>query len=371
MLPLMAIDVVIPLFNGGRYIEETLEGAFVQGAELGDVVVIDDGSTDDGVERVRRFGRGIRVLSSQPGVRPRRTGLLATARPLVAFLDQDDVWHPEHLERLLAALDAEPTAPASASAVMTFQDGDLPRHELRSGKPRKIDPWEQWPFGCPIWTPSSVLFRRAPLVAVEAWNRAPKSDWQAYLRIARHAPIVGTRSATCAYRLHPGDRPGVRRPDGPSRLDSTVWAVEAAFELRMATEDDETARATLERRYAVYGEYITLLRALEHGDEDQVGASARALEHDLTPESDRFLFKIVEHAFYLCRSDDGLDETLRLQRDFLDRLKSALPDDALLMRGVSLAQTRQAGARRRRFFRYLLKGRWPTALRGLAGSERR
>ena len=52
----MPIDVVIPLYEGGRWIEETLASVFAQGDMLGEVVVVDDASTDDGPERVRALG---------------------------------------------------------------------------------------------------------------------------------------------------------------------------------------------------------------------------------------------------------------------------------------------------------------------------
>jgi len=365
----MAVDVVIPLFNGGPYIEETLEGVFAQSVELGEVIVVDDGSSDDGCERVRRFGESVRLLACRPDLRPRQTGLLATTGPLVAFVDQDDVWHPDHLASLVAALDAEPAAPAAVSAVMTFLDGDRPAYALRPGELGRIDPWDSWPFGCPIWPPSAVLFRRAPLVEVGAWRREPAPDWQAYLRIARLAPIVSTPSATCAYRLHPGGRPGVRRPDGPSRLERMGHAVVAAYEHRMATEDDEAMCARMRRRRGAYGNFDTFLRALDQRDVSRASVAAQALEQDLVPESDTYLIQLLEHAAYLCRPDDHADEIRRFRRDFLGRIASVLPDGARRTRCAALALAPSSSVRWRRLVRYLLKGRWPSALRVLVKAE--
>lgn len=103
-----ALTVVLPLYNGAATIAETLDS--VRGQTLPDieVIVVDDGSSDDGVARVRAHAVGASLLE-QPhlGVAVARNRGLAAARGRwVAFLDQDDLWHPAHAARTVGWLEA-------------------------------------------------------------------------------------------------------------------------------------------------------------------------------------------------------------------------------------------------------------------------
>lgn len=105
-----AVSVVIPLYNGSSYIAETL--ASVQRQTLADVevIVVDDGSDDGGTRIVRDHPVGARLVEqSHLGVAIARNRGLGLARGRwVAFLDQDDLWHPTHLQRAVTWLDARP-----------------------------------------------------------------------------------------------------------------------------------------------------------------------------------------------------------------------------------------------------------------------
>jgi hypothetical protein len=105
-----SVSVVVPLFNGAEHIAETLTSIHRQTLPASQVIVIDDGSTDDGAEIARAHPLGATVVS-QPnsGVAVARNhGLSLVAGEWVAFLDQDDLWHPEHLQRSLSWLDEHP-----------------------------------------------------------------------------------------------------------------------------------------------------------------------------------------------------------------------------------------------------------------------
>ena len=107
-LPLATI--VIPLFNGAAYIEETLTS--IERQTLGDfeVIVVDDGSTDDGPRLARSHPLGVMLVEqAHLGVAVARNRGLALAQgQWIAFLDQDDLWHPSHLERAVRWLEAHP-----------------------------------------------------------------------------------------------------------------------------------------------------------------------------------------------------------------------------------------------------------------------
>ncbi len=99
-----AVSVVIPLRDGARHLPAALESVRAQSAPVAEIVVVDDGSTDDGPEIARRFGA--RVVSS-PGHgagAARNAGARIACGPWLAFLDADDLWMPRRIEAGLAAV---------------------------------------------------------------------------------------------------------------------------------------------------------------------------------------------------------------------------------------------------------------------------
>lgn len=106
-----AVSVVIPLYNGSAYIAETLTSVERQTLHDIEVIVIDDGSDDGGPDVVRGHPVGARLVEqSHLGVAVARNRGLALARGRwVAFLDQDDLWHPSHLERAVHWLAERPS----------------------------------------------------------------------------------------------------------------------------------------------------------------------------------------------------------------------------------------------------------------------
>lgn len=99
-----AVTLVIPLYNGAPFIAETLDSVLAQSTRPAEVIVVDDGSSDGGPEVVRNHPVGARLIEqSHLGVAVARNhGLLETRTRWVTFLDQDDLWHPSRLERMLA-----------------------------------------------------------------------------------------------------------------------------------------------------------------------------------------------------------------------------------------------------------------------------
>ena len=104
------VTVVVPLYNGAEHIAETLTSIHRQTYPPAEVIVIDDGSTDGG-DAIARDHPVRATVVSQPnrGVAVARNhGLSLGSGSWVTFLDQDDLWHPDHLRRAVAWLGAHP-----------------------------------------------------------------------------------------------------------------------------------------------------------------------------------------------------------------------------------------------------------------------
>jgi teichuronic acid biosynthesis glycosyltransferase TuaG len=105
-------SVIIPVYNVGAYIEQTLASVFAQTYTDFEAIVIDDGSTDDTAEQVHRFSdqvalRYICQANAGPAA-ARNTGMEMAKGKFIAFLDADDLWHPKKLETHLELLQHSP-----------------------------------------------------------------------------------------------------------------------------------------------------------------------------------------------------------------------------------------------------------------------
>lgn len=112
------ISVVIPLYNKEEHILDTLNSIYEQSVQPDEVIVIDDGSTDNGVALAQQSGhKNLRVICQKnQGVSvARNNGVSLAKNDYVAFLDADDVWLPFYLEQMIALIKKYPKAGMYAS----------------------------------------------------------------------------------------------------------------------------------------------------------------------------------------------------------------------------------------------------------------
>jgi len=100
-----AISAIIPLYNGARFIEPALRSVLAQSTPPQEIIVVDDGSTDDSPAVIQALAEQypITLLSKHNGGQSsaRNLGVAHSTGDLIAFLDQDDLWYPHHLEQLV------------------------------------------------------------------------------------------------------------------------------------------------------------------------------------------------------------------------------------------------------------------------------
>jgi glycosyltransferase involved in cell wall biosynthesis len=121
-MPADPLAVVVPLYNGAAFISETLDSLAFQAVPVSEVIVVDDGSDDDGPEIARSHDLGPRVITQahQGVAAARNRGALATDAHYVAFLDQDDLWLPRRHGRILDFLDENPDCRALVTTERSF-----------------------------------------------------------------------------------------------------------------------------------------------------------------------------------------------------------------------------------------------------------
>jgi glycosyltransferase involved in cell wall biosynthesis len=100
------ISCIVPVFNGERYLGESLDSIFEQTYRPLQVIVVDDGSADRTAEIGRSYGSRILLLQQPNGgsAAAKNQGISVAEGEYIAFLDADDVWHPDKLARQIARL---------------------------------------------------------------------------------------------------------------------------------------------------------------------------------------------------------------------------------------------------------------------------
>ena len=102
-LPRFAVTVVIPAYNYARYLPQAIDSVLKQDYSSFEVVVVDDGSTDNTADVVAQYGQQVRYIQQTNAglAAARNTGIRAAQHNYVAFLDADDQWLPEFLKRIM------------------------------------------------------------------------------------------------------------------------------------------------------------------------------------------------------------------------------------------------------------------------------
>lgn len=104
---MLAVSVIIPTFNGAQFIGRTLDSILQQDYPPAEIIVVNDGSTDDTASVVRTYAPGVRLIDIENGgpTGARLTAVRAAKSEWLAFCDSDDLWHPDHLSGLVGLAD--------------------------------------------------------------------------------------------------------------------------------------------------------------------------------------------------------------------------------------------------------------------------
>jgi len=124
------ISLIIPAFNASRYLREAIDSALLQTIRPRQVIVVDDGSADNTLEIARSYGDAVTVIASSHGgiSSARNRGIKEADQPLIAFLDADDCFISNKLQRQVQSLSEHPEALLSLCRVRDFWSPELPHH---------------------------------------------------------------------------------------------------------------------------------------------------------------------------------------------------------------------------------------------------
>jgi len=201
------VSVIIPTHNRPQRLANAIRSVLAQTEKDLEIFVVDDGSDDDAAERVvlqfnDRRVRYVRVAHPQGPAAARNVGLIKSAAPYVAFLDDDDEWLPEKLERQLSMLarDAQPVGVYTARFTIDERRGTTTatrfpgRFLARAGRN--------------IVTTSSILLKRSCFDVVGLFDEAlfVAEDFDMWIRIAERFDLIYLDEPLVTYFVHSGYR---------------------------------------------------------------------------------------------------------------------------------------------------------------------
>jgi glycosyltransferase involved in cell wall biosynthesis len=202
-LPL--VSVIIPTYNYGRFVTEAVDSALSQTYEKREVIVVDDGSTDDTRQILKPLlDRIVYIHQVNQGLSAaRNTGIKAAQGKLIALLDSDDVWHPRKLEVQVEYLLQHPEVDLVASEHFTDQRSEWPALHNANLSPT-IYTLEDV-LGTAHFAPSAALIRRTCLDEVGLFDVSLRcvEDRDMWVRLASRHRLAKLPLPLLWYRLHP------------------------------------------------------------------------------------------------------------------------------------------------------------------------
>jgi glycosyltransferase involved in cell wall biosynthesis len=207
----MLISVVIPAWNAAEYLREAIQSVLSQAHRPFEIIVVDDGSTDNTREVCESFGAQVRYIYQEndgtKGGGARARGIREARGEFVALLDQDDRWRPTKIERQLAALAAHPDAGIVFTRARTIDEAGRVT-DAKEGLPGGVVRMSAREAFHHLLTenhycPASALVRREFIGTPPGTD--PRTvgcaDWELWFLVAREHPVVVLDEALTDYRL--------------------------------------------------------------------------------------------------------------------------------------------------------------------------
>lgn len=199
----VSVSIITPCYNGGRFLQATLESALAQTRPPLEIIVIDDGSTDNSAVIAERFGPPVRVVR-QPNhgeSHARNRGLEEARGTHVLFLDADDLLAPESLAHLAGALDGVPGAVALMGCSWFTSDPEKPERAMELPYARFYPEIIESNFGPPLcWlAPVEVVRKAGGFCEPLKWFE----DWDLWWRVGLDEPrLIAIPYIGARYRQH-------------------------------------------------------------------------------------------------------------------------------------------------------------------------
>ncbi|MEZ4618577.1 MAG: glycosyltransferase [Caldilineaceae bacterium] len=265
------VSVIIPNYNHAQYLSAAIESVLAQDYQPIEIIVVDDGSTDNSRAVVAQFGDKVRPLwQENRGLSAaRNTGIHAARGVYIGLLDADDMYEPHFVSTLVAQLEATPTASGIYCGYQFVDQNNrpLPQIEARSIGAEQL---HQALADGNFLVPEAMLLRRTCYAQVGPFDEALRAceDWDMWLAVTKAHKVIGTNQILTRHRILSGSM-----STDPGRMLHNRLAVLAKH---FGSEPVDAASGNEAQRRAYSHGYLT--SAVEHLQRDDTEGAYRCIQ---------------------------------------------------------------------------------------------
>lgn len=307
------VSVIIATHNRETLVAEAIDSVLAQSMKVREIIVVDDGSTDNTRRRLTQYGSRIRAFfqSNQGASQARNFGIREARGQWIAFLDDDDVWLREKIERQMQLAQQDPELGLVYCSDYAVDEHLQVRHTRHAVHDNRGDVFEKLLVRNFIFT-SCVMARRDPIEQAGLMDPSLRfgEDWDLWLRIAARHPVDFVPEPLVLYRQ---SATGclTRDTKAVDRLSAMQVILERALALRsVSSETARQARYNLEREWTAsmltegnnYKAFTHSLRAI--GSAPGRIEGYRLLAYSLTPSIAREFGRRLLHRGTPPQADD-------------------------------------------------------------------
>ncbi len=281
-MPLFSI--IIPLYNKEHFIVKTLQSALNQTCKDFEIIIINDGSTDTSLEKIKQISDSrisVFTIENQGVSHARNFGIDKASTEYIAFLDADDLWLPNHLESLKQLIKTYPDCGLYANAyVKKMADMSLDsyyRNIPENWQGIVPDYFESSLSSSIAWT-SAVVVPKKILNILKGFDEnitlGAGEDTDLWIRIALNYPVAFNNNVTAIYNLHADNRISNSNTNLRQFLDLDVYEENAKSNPSLKKYIDMN-RFSIALQYKLAGNKKQQAHYLKHLDRNSLNGKQR------------------------------------------------------------------------------------------------
>ena len=200
------VSIIIPCYNQGQFLAEAIQSVLNQDYEQKEIIVVNDGATDNTKEVAAKFLHTIKYIEQENrGLSSARNAAIRIAKgDYIAFLDSDDVLLPGSIARRVEYLENHPdTAMICSDSIFFNESGPMGLRSELADKPKNPENfrWETVDYNATI---SSAMVRRSCFTKVGFFEESIRTseDWLMFVRLSLHFNMAYINEPLIKYRLH-------------------------------------------------------------------------------------------------------------------------------------------------------------------------
>ena len=207
------ISIILPLYNGGEFIEKTLLSIGQQSFNNAELIIVDDGSTDNSPDIIKNLSlkssypilRNLRIITQKNGgvASARNHGIKEAKGEWLSFIDQDDIWLPEKLEKQIEMLQGTNASFCYTAFSRFYADGrEVPKQNGSSDRNKSLRSLISGKLFIP---PSAALVKKEIAESIGGFNSdfIPSDEWDFFLKILEKYDPAYCPEILVKFRSHP------------------------------------------------------------------------------------------------------------------------------------------------------------------------